>query len=130
MVKRNLDELGSRERQIMDTVLSLGEATVGDVLQNLDDPPSYSTVRAQLRILEEKGWLSHHEDGPRYVYKPAFSPRSLRGPALGKLLKSLFGGSRTGLVTALFDDDQPVSKAELDKLDDLVNRLRKERDES
>ncbi len=80
MTERGLEELGRRERQIMYAVLKLKEATVGDVRNHLDDPPGYSSVRAQLRILEEKGWLAHREEGPRYVYLPAVSVRSLRRP--------------------------------------------------
>lgn len=126
MTKRGLEELGRRERQIMDAVLELKEATVGEVRERLADPPSYSAVRAQLRILEEKGWLKHREDGPRYIYLPAISRRSLRGPALSRLLGSLFGGSRTGMVAALFDGEEPISEEELDQLGELVDKLRKE----
>ena len=126
MTKQGLEELGRRERQIMDAVLALKEATVGEVREQLADPPSYSSVRAQLRILEEKGWLKHREDGPRYIYVPAVSRRSLRGPALSRLLGSLFGGSRAGLVAALYEGQEDVSEEELDRLGELVDRLRGE----
>jgi len=126
MSRRELEELGRRERQIVDAVYTLGEATVGEVVEQLDDPPSYSAVRAQLRILEDKGWLRHREDGPRYIYSPAVEKKDLRGPTLSRVLNSLFGGSRTGLVASLFDDDQPPSEEELEKLGRLVERLRKE----
>jgi len=126
MAKRGLEELGRRERQIMDVILKLKEATVEEVRKGLDNPPSYSSVRAQLRILEEKGWLKHREEGPRYIYLAAVSRRSLRGPALSRLLGSLFGGSRTGMVAALFDGDEPASQEELDRLGELVDRLRRE----
>ena len=84
--------LSRRERQIMDIVFGRGEVTVGDVHGALADPPSYSSVRAQMRILEEKGWLRHRQDGPRYVYLAEASRSQLGGRALGQIMRSFFAG--------------------------------------
>src|ERR1051326_5446687 len=78
--KKELGALGRRERQIMDIVHRRGRASVGEVLEDLEDPPSYSAVRGMLRLLEEKGYVRHRWEGPRYVYLPTGSrPR----PAIG-----------------------------------------------
>ena len=73
MTENISDNLSRRERQIMDIIYRLGEATVNDVLENMSDPPSYSAVRAFLRILEKKNYLRHKQDGPRYLYRPVVS---------------------------------------------------------
>ena len=93
--------LTRREREIMDIIFPRGEATVSDVMEAMADPPSYSAVRATMRILEEKGHLRHREDGPRYVYLPAVATDQARSAALAHLLDTFFAGSAQEAVMAL-----------------------------
>src|SRR3954469_10960094 len=102
-------DLGRRERQIMDVVYRLERATAAEVLAGLPDPPSYSAVRGMLRLLEEKGFLRHEQDGPRYVYLPTTERDEARRSALAHLLRTFFDGSRESAVAALLDlPDAPV----------------------
>lgn len=119
--------LSRRERQIMDAIYRLGQATGQEVRAQLPDPPSYSAVRALLRILEEKGHLRHRRDGQRYVYVPTVSRERARASALRQLVGTFFDGSAGAAAAALLDlsrDD--LSDAELTRLEDLVERARKE----
>jgi predicted transcriptional regulator len=119
--------LSRRERQIMDIVYRFGRATAGDVLDNLDDPPSYSAVRALLRILEEKGHLRHEQDGPRYVYLPTVSRDRARRSALKGMVKTFFDGSAEQAMAALLDlSVSKMSDEELDRLGELIENARKE----
>ncbi len=115
--------LTRRERQIMDVLFQKGEATVSDVMEALPDPPSYSAVRATMRILEEKGHIRHREEGPRYVYLPKVEPARAREAALSHLLDTFFAGSAEQAVMALAE----MSDAELtpDQLERLAERIRK-----
>ncbi|HVS14760.1 MAG TPA: BlaI/MecI/CopY family transcriptional regulator [Thermoanaerobaculia bacterium] len=118
-------ELSARERQIMDVVWRRGEATVSQVLAKIPDPPSYSAVRAMLRILEEKGHLRHREEGRRYVYVPRAARRSAERSALRRVLSTFFDDSPAAAVAALLDMEAGrLSAAELDELDELVQRAR------
>ena len=85
--------LSRRERQIMDALYTLGEATVGEVMDRMPDPPSYSAVRATLRVLEEKGHAKHKQDGPRYLYLPTVSRDKAQSNALKHVVGTFFGGS-------------------------------------
>jgi predicted transcriptional regulator len=118
-------ELGKRERQIMDVVYRLGRATVADVRAELSDPPTYSAVRGMLRFLEEKGLLRHEQDGLRYVYIPTVTPAKARKSALRHLVRTFFGGSAQEAVAALLEDTR-LSEDELDRLERLVEKARKE----
>jgi predicted transcriptional regulator len=119
--------LSRRERQIMDIAYELGRATVTDVLQRLPDPPSYSAVRATLRILEDKGQLKHKEDGPRYVYMPTVSRNKARRSALTRLLQTFFDGSTEAAVAALLDmETSNLSPAELDRLAEMIDHAKRE----
>lgn len=95
--------LSRRERQIMDVLFRQSEATVAEVLAELPDPPSYSAVRALLRVLEEKGQIAHRQDGPRYVYRPTAPAGEASETALRRVLRTFFGGSATRAVAALID---------------------------
>ena len=117
--------LSRRERQIMDIVYRLGRATASDVAARLPDPPSYSAVRAMLRILEEKGHLTHGHDGPRYVYAPTVAPEQARRSALRHLLGTFFEGSATSAVAALIHEAD-LSEEELDRLAGLIEGARRE----
>ena len=120
-------KLSRRERQTMEIVYRLGEVTVNDVLDNLDDPPGYSAMRACLRTLEEKGHLAHRQDGPRYVYLPTVPLKQVRKSVLQGLLRNFFGNSYEQMVAALLDDaDSPPSPEELETLARMIEEARKE----
>jgi predicted transcriptional regulator len=119
--------LTRREREIMDIVYRLGRATAQDVLDNLAEPPSYSSVRALLRLLEERGHVRHLQEGTRYVYLPAVSKRDARKKALQHLVATFFGGSVEEAMLALVDTSRSkLSSAELDRLAAIVEQARKE----
>src|SRR5215213_7731516 len=121
------NQLSRRERQIMDVVYRLGKATVTDVLERLPDPPSYSAVRALLRVLEEKGHLSHEQDGPRYVYRPTLPRTDASRSALRQMVSTFFDGSVTQTVAALLDVAGPkLSEKDLDRLSKLIADARRE----
>jgi BlaI family transcriptional regulator, penicillinase repressor len=116
-----------RERQIMDTLYKLERASVGQVLSKLADKPSYSTVRAQLRVLEEKGHVRHEEHGLRYVYVPAVPRDVARRSALRHLVETFFDGSTEKVVAALLGGEVArISPEELDRLARLIAKGRKE----
>jgi predicted transcriptional regulator len=119
--------LSRRERQIMDIVYRLGQATVGEVMEMLSGEPAYSTVRAQLRVLEEKGHLQHEEHGLRYVYMPKL-PRNVMGQsALKHLVDTFFEGSAGKAVAALLGKEGfKVSEEELDRISELIEKAKKE----
>jgi predicted transcriptional regulator len=127
MPRPNAADLSRRERQIMSIVYPLGRVTAAEVLAELEDPPSYSAVRAHLRILEEKGHLRHEQDGPRYVYLPTLPRDRARLGALRQVLHTFFDGSASQAVAALLDStDRPVTPQELDQLARVVEQARKE----
>ena len=119
--------LSRRERQIMDILYRLGSATSAEVQQNLTDAPSYSAVRALLRILEDKGHLKHAYDGPRYVYAPVVSRPVAQKSALKQMVKTFFGGSTSNAVAALLDmSGDDLSDAELERLSKIVDQAKRE----
>ena len=127
MNPRTHSELSRREREIMDVVYRLGSVTAQQVLDELADPPSYSSVRAHLRILEEKGHLTHAQDGPRYVFSPTVPREEARLSALRNTLRTFFGDSREKMMAALLDSrSSEISPEELDAMSDLIERMRKE----
>jgi predicted transcriptional regulator len=119
--------LSRRERQIMDILYKLERASVGQVLAKLADKPSYSTVRAQLRVLEEKGHVRHEEHGLRYVYAPAVPRDVARRSALRHLVETFFDGSTEKVVAALLGGEAArISPEELERLARLISKGRKE----
>jgi predicted transcriptional regulator len=119
--------LSRRERQIMDAIYRRGQATVAEVLGDMPDPPSYSAVRAMLRVLEEKGHLQHVQQGPRYVFLPTVPRDQARRSALRQLVRTFFDGSTEQTVAALLDlSDSKLSDAELKRLSRLIDQARKE----
>jgi predicted transcriptional regulator len=119
--------LTRREREIMDILYRLGRASAHDVLENLDDPPSYSAVRALLRLLEERGHARHTKDGTRYVYSPATSRSDARRRALAHVVATFFGGSVEQTMLALVESSSArMSREELDRLSEVVDRARRE----
>jgi len=118
-------KLSRRERQIIDILYAQGRATAAEVQAALPDPPSYSAVRAMLRILEDKGHVRHEQDGPRYVYVPTVARDSAKRSALRHLLQTFFDGSAEQAISALIDDSaRRLSDAELDRLARLINKAR------
>ena len=127
MKKPKPNALARRERQIMDVLYKLERATVAEVLRKLADQPSYSTVRAQLRILEEKGHVRHEEHGLRYVYVPTVPRDIARRSALRHLVETFFEGSAENLVATLLGGKiSRISREELDRLARLFAKDRKE----
>ena len=119
--------LSRRERQIMDILHRRGRATVAEVMADLSGEPAYSTVRAQLRVLEEKGHIRHEEEQLRYVYLPAQSHRVASRSALKHVLDTFFQGSPEQIVEAILGrDGSGVSREELDRIADLIERARRE----
>jgi predicted transcriptional regulator len=127
MPKPDPAKLTRRERAIMDILHRRGRATAHEVLADLDDPPSYSAVRAQLRLLEERGHAKHVQDGITYVYSPATSRADAKRTALAHIVKTFFAGSVEQAVAALVDPPRSkLSRDELDRLANLIERAKKE----
>ena len=119
-------DLSRRERQILDIIYQSGRATAADVQTALPDPPSYSAVRALLRILEDKGHVRHEQDGPRYIYLPTVARNNAQRSALRHILQTFFEGSAEQAISALLDDDSTkLSSAELDRLANLIDHARR-----
>ena len=127
MTKFNAASLSRRERQIMDIIYQQGQATAAEVMERLPDPPSYSAVRALLRVLEDKGHLRHEEQGPRYVYLPTLPRDKARSSALKQVVQTFFEGSTEQAVAALLGmSPVALSDEELDRLARLIDQARKE----
>jgi predicted transcriptional regulator len=119
-------DLSRRERQILDILYKHGRATAADVQAALPEPPSYSAVRALLRILEEKGHVRHEQDGPRYMYLPTVARDNAQRSALRHILQTFFNGSAEQAISALLDDTSGrLSPAELDRLARMIDTARK-----
>jgi predicted transcriptional regulator len=126
-----LANLGRRERQIMDILIRRGRASAAEVLADLPDPPSYSSVRSMLRLLEEKGYLEHEWDGPRHAYRPTGSPELLRRSAVRHLLRTFFSNSMESAVAAMLGaGEKPPSDDELKRLTKLISEARRKRGRS
>jgi predicted transcriptional regulator len=119
-------QLSRRERQIMDVVYRHGKVTAQEVLAELPDPPSYSAVRAMLRLLEEKGHVRHEQDGPRYLYTPTVGRDKARRSAMRHLVRTFFDGSTEDAVAALLQNDSGISDDELERLSRLIDGAKKE----
>jgi predicted transcriptional regulator len=127
MAKRLHTTLTRRERQIMDVLYRSGRATAGDVMKALPGNPSSSTVRTQLRVLEEKGHVRHEEQGLRYVYVPEVPRHAARKSALRHLVDTFFDGSAEKVVAAVLGGEGArLSDQELDRIADLLARARKD----
>jgi BlaI family transcriptional regulator, penicillinase repressor len=125
--KRDAPELARRERQIMDAIFQLGEATVSEVLEQLPDPPSYSSVRTIIRKIEAKGLLTHRQDGKRYVYRAKQSRETASRTALQKLMDVFFSGSAPDTVAAIMDvSAKSLDPEDLDRISQIIEQARKE----
>jgi len=128
MTKTTQLKLTRREREIMDILYRRGRATAGEVMQDLTGEPSYSTVRAQLRVLKEKGHVRYEEQGLRYVYLPIVPRHEVRQSALRHMVETFFEGSTQKVVAALLGSEgSRVSREELDRIAQLVEKARKNR---
>ena len=127
MAKREASQLSRRERQIMDVLYRMSRAGVTEVQQSLPDPPSYSAVRALLRILEEKDHIRHEEKDGRYIYVPKVSRDTAKRSALRQMVDTFFAGSPAEAVAALLDQSAAkLTDKDLDRLQELVEKARKE----
>jgi len=118
--------LSRRERQIMDILYRRGRAAASEVMADLSGEPNYSTVRTQLRVLENKGFVRHEEEGLRYVYFPAVPRHSARRSALRHLVDTFFDGSTERLVSALLGGEgRRITREELDRIAELVADAKK-----
>jgi BlaI family transcriptional regulator, penicillinase repressor len=127
MAESSPPQLSRRERQIMEILYARAQASVGDVLDALPDPPSYSAVRAMLRLLEEKGRVRHKQEGRKFVYVPTVPAAKARRWAMRNLLQTFFGGSVSEAVASLIEMDQEnLSPEDLSRLTQLIEKAKKE----
>ena len=124
---KTTETLSRREREMMNIIFARGQATATDVMEAMAEPPSYSAVRATLRILEQKGHLKHQHDGTRYVYLPTLNREKVRLSALDQLLTTFFDGSAANVVATLIEKQKAtMTDDELDRLSSLIEQARKE----
>jgi predicted transcriptional regulator len=127
MAKKTAAQLSRRERQIMDIIYKHGKLSAAEVLEQMSDPPSYSAVRAMLRILEDKGHLKHQQDGPRYVYVPTVGHNTAKRSALRHLLQTFFDNSAEQAMAALLDESHnSLSPQALERMALLIEQAKKE----
>lgn len=126
MDKISIEDLPWRERQVMDVVYRLNEATATQIQEQLDEPPSNSAIRAMLSRLEEKGVLTHREDGQRYLYKAVQPKKKVADSALKKLVGVFFNDSPTSAATALLGMSGKLSAQEIDQLQALIDKAKQE----
>ena len=125
MKNRGLDQLGRRERQIMEIIYRRGRANAAEVLADLPDPPTYTAVRGMLRLLESKGHLRHEQDGPRYVYFPTADHDRVSKSAVRHLVRTFFDNSASSAVAAMVGMyEDRWSDADLDSLEKLIEKAR------
>ena len=128
MGKNPAEALSRRERQMMDILYERKRASAADVRVALPDPPSYSAVRALLRLLEEKGHLRHEQEGKKYIFIPTLARKKAQGFALSNVVRTFFSGSITETVASLLDTrDKDLSDADLKRLSQMIDRTRKMR---
>jgi len=119
--------LSRREREIMDIIYKMDKASVAQVQEKISDPPSYSAVRALLRVLEEKGHLTHKQEGPRYIYSPTLPREKARQNALKHVMQTFFDNSTEEAVAALLNiSEGTLSEADYKRLSELIKKARKE----
>jgi BlaI family penicillinase repressor len=125
MPKHPHTTLSRRERQIMDIIYRLGRATANEVIDQLADDKHSSTVRTQLRVMEEKGHLRHEEQGMRYVYIPVTPRHAVRQSALRHTIETFFEGSAEKMLSTLLGSGSKMSEDELNRLSDLIDKAKK-----
>lgn len=124
-MRKSLDKLSRRERQIMELVYQKGEVTVADIQKAIADDISYSSVRAQMTILENKGFLKHRQDGRAYVYSPTVALNKASRAALTQVVDTFFGGSVENVVATLISSRSArLSSEGLERLSELIKSMR------
>ncbi len=124
---RILNSLSRRERQIMEILYQRGKASTAEVREAMVDPPSYSAVRAMLRVLEEKGQVKHESEKLKYVYTPTIAREKARRSAVKHLLDTLFGGSPEQIVASLLDvSSSRLTREKLDRISEMIERVKRE----
>lgn len=119
--------LSRRERELMDIVYRLAQGTAAEIREAMAEPPSYSAVRALLRILETKGHLRHEQDGARYIFLPTVPAKDARLGALDQVIDTFFQGSASEAMAALLDNaDKRLNRTELNQIARLIADARKE----
>ena len=119
--------LSRREREIMDIIHALGEATAGQVQDRMQEPPTNAAVRSVLRILVAKGHLAYEQQGPRYLYSPTTEPQRARSSAMQHVLQTFFGGSVEGAMAALLDmEESKLTPEERTRIKSLIERAGKD----
>jgi predicted transcriptional regulator len=121
-----IEKLPPRERQIVDALYALGEATAAEIRDRLENPPSNSAVRAMLARLESKGWVKHREEEQRYVYAPVLAKAKVEQTALRQVVRTFFNNSPARAATALLGMSETLSRSELDALEQMIAKARKE----
>lgn len=119
--------LSRRERQILDVIYHQGRATAAEVLEKMEDAPTYTTVRGLLRVLEAKGHVRHEDEGGRYVYFPTTKKQHAGKSALRHVVSTFFDGSPARAMAALLGGERTLSEDELNELEELVRARRKEK---
>ena len=118
--------LSRREREIMDILYRLGEATVSEVAKHMSDDTSYDSVRITLGILKKKGYVTHHRESRHYVYSPKVSREEASRSAARNLIRTFFGGSPMRAVLTLLDESSDrLSEDELEKIADWLKKEKK-----
>src|SRR3954468_17359562 len=129
VVHRRIPHLSRRERQIMDVLYKRGRATAAEVLAGLPNAPSYSAVRATLRILEEKGQVRHEQEGPRYVFVPTMRRDTAKKSALRHLMDTFFDGSASNVMAALMElSPRDLDETELERLRRLIDEAKRRKE--
>ena len=122
-----LNGLSRRERQIMDILYRQGKAAASEVREHMDDAPSYSAVRAMLRVLEDKGHVRHQAEGLKYVYLPTLAREKAKRTAVKHVMETFFNGSPEQIVAALLDvASTRLTRDELDRMSQLIEDAKKE----
>lgn len=125
--KKVITDLSRRERQIMDVIYRQGSATAAEVREQMPDPPSYSSVRALLRVLEEKGVLKHKQQGPRYLFMPTVRREKAKASALKHMMQTFFDDSAENVIAALMDiSSSKLSEEEYKRLSEMIEQARRE----
>lgn len=124
-----IDRLPPRERELFERLYTSGEATAADLQSSLDANLSNSAIRAMLRRLEAKGFVTHREEGGKFIYAPAMPDSRIRQSALQRFVETFFNGSPLGAATALLGMSEKVSPAEIEKLEAMLAKVRKEQDQ-
>lgn len=123
----SLEELSRREREVMQIILQRGRATAAQVRADMEDPPTDAAVRSVLRILVEKGHLTHEYDGPRYVYSATTSPRRAGRSAMRNVIRTFFGGSVEGAIATLLElEGAELTPGERARLKEMIDRAAEE----